>query len=239
MALSSHGEFKTMADSTADTTADTTYAAKTGNYFENTRPEMQVHIPASARRMLEVGCGNAAFAASVKSSRPMHVTAIEGYAPAAEAAQPRVDRLLSMPLEEALPLLAGEQFDCIVMNDVLEHLVDPWAALTQLRPLLSPGGVVVASIPNIRYFHVFKEYLLEGQWKYQRDGVMDRTHLRFFTRKSMVDLFQDSGYTMQSIAGINGMAEFPFKFAVLNWLMGGSLDDARFIQFACVARAKA
>jgi 2-polyprenyl-3-methyl-5-hydroxy-6-metoxy-1,4-benzoquinol methylase len=150
-----------------------------------------------------------------------------------------VDRLLAMPLEEALPLLADERFDCIVMNDVLEHLVDPWAALRQLRPLLSPAGVVIASIPNVRYFTVFKEYLLEGQWKYQRDGVMDRTHLRFFTRKSMVDLFQDSGYAMQSIVGINGMAEFPFKFALLNWLMRNALDDARFIQFACVAKAKA
>ncbi len=225
------GESKTMAD--------TTYAAKTDNYFENTRPEMQTYIPASAKRMLEVGCGNAAFAASVKRARPMHVTAIEGYAPAAEAAQPRVDRLLAMPLEEALPLLAGEQFDCIVMNDVLEHLIDPWAALKQLRPLLSPSGVVVASIPNIRYFEVFKQYFLEGQWKYQRDGVMDRTHLRFFTRKSMVDLFEDSGYTMQSIVGINGMSGFPFKFAVLNWLMRNALDDARFIQFACVAKARA
>jgi 2-polyprenyl-3-methyl-5-hydroxy-6-metoxy-1,4-benzoquinol methylase len=219
--------------------ADTTYAAKTDNYFENTRPEMQLYIPASAQRMLEVGCGNAGFAASVKRSRPIHVTAVEGYAPAAEAAQSRVDRLLAMPLEEALPLLADERFDCIVMNDVLEHLVDPWAALRQLRPLLSPAGVVIASIPNVRYFTVFKEYLLEGQWKYQRDGVMDRTHLRFFTRKSMVDLFQDSGYAMQSIVGINGMAEFPFKFALLNWLMRNALDDARFIQFACVAKAKA
>jgi 2-polyprenyl-3-methyl-5-hydroxy-6-metoxy-1,4-benzoquinol methylase len=218
--------------------ADTTYAAKTDNYFDNTRPEMQRYIPASAQRMLEVGCGNAGFAASVKRSRPIHVTAVEGYAPAAEAAQSRVDRLLAMPLEEALPLLADERFDCIVMNDVLEHLVDPWAALRQLRPLLSPAGVVIASIPNVRYFTVFKEYLLEGQWKYQRDGVMDRTHLRFFTRKSMVDLFQDSGYVMQSIVGINGMAEFPFKFALLNWLMRNALDDARFIQFACVAKAR-
>jgi 2-polyprenyl-3-methyl-5-hydroxy-6-metoxy-1,4-benzoquinol methylase len=218
--------------------ADTSYAAKTDNYFEDARPEMQLYIPASARRMLEVGCGNAAFAASVKRSRPMHVTAVEGYAPAAGAAQSRVDRLLSMPLEEALPVLADERFDCIVMNDVLEHLIDPWAALRQLRPLLTPAGVVVASIPNVRYFTVFKEYLLDGQWKYQRDGVMDRTHLRFFTRKSMVDLFQDSGYAMQSIVGINGMAGFPFKFAVLNWLLRNALDDARFTQFACVAKAR-
>jgi 2-polyprenyl-3-methyl-5-hydroxy-6-metoxy-1,4-benzoquinol methylase len=219
--------------------ADTTYTAKADHYFESSRPEMQPFIPASARRMLEVGCGNAGFAASLTHARPIHVTAIEGYAPAAEVAQPRVDRLLAMPLDEALPLLAGEQFDCIVMNDVLEHLVDPWAALKQLRPLLSPSGVVVASIPNIRYFDVFKEYFLEGQWRYQRDGVMDRTHLRFFTRKSMVDLFEDSGYTMQSLVGINGLSGFPFKFAVLNWLMRNALDDARFIQFACVAKARA
>jgi 2-polyprenyl-3-methyl-5-hydroxy-6-metoxy-1,4-benzoquinol methylase len=217
---------------------DTTYAAKIESYFENTRSDMLPFIPAAAKRMLEVGCGNAAFAANVKRSRPMHVTAIEGYAPAAEAAAPRVDRLLAMPLETAVPELAGEQFDCIVMNDVLEHLVDPWAALAQLRPLLSPSGVVVASIPNVRYFPVFQEYLFEGQWKYQRDGVMDRTHLRFFTRKSMVDLFQDSGYTMQSIVGINPVAKLPFKFKLLNLLMGNALDDSRFIQFACVAKAK-
>jgi hypothetical protein len=66
---------------------------------------------------------------------------------------------------------------------------------------------------------------------------MDQTHLRFFTRQSMLDLFQDCGYSMQSIVGINGMGEFPWKFALLNRLMRNALDDCRFIQFACVAKA--
>lgn len=212
---------------------DATYTAKSEAYFEGSRGEMTPFIPDTCVRMLEIGCGNAAFAKHLKSQRDIHVTAIESHPAAAVVAKQRVDRLLQHTLDEGLTLLAGEEFDCIVMNDVIEHLVDPWKALERLHQHLSSHGRLVASIPNVRYAPVLKEYLQEAQWRYRSDGVMDRTHLRFFTKRSMKDLFESTGYRTETIIGINGM-NLPWKLNLLNKLTNNSLDDARFRQFACV-----
>lgn len=214
--------------------SDAGYNSKSSQYYTSARPEMLQFVPADTKTVLEVGCGGADFAALLKAERGVNVTAIEAYPAAAEVARSRVDRLLAGSLEDSLRELAGERFDCIVMNDVLEHLVDPWAALRGLAGVLAPSGSFVASIPNVRYMPVFKEYLLEGQWRYRSDGVMDETHLRFFSASSMRDLFSSSGYRVVRHEGINP-TKFPWKFALLNRLMGGSLADTRFKQFACVA----
>jgi 2-polyprenyl-3-methyl-5-hydroxy-6-metoxy-1,4-benzoquinol methylase len=214
--------------------SDTTYSYKEENYFEQQRREMLPYIPLNAKRVLEVGCGNGSFAAHLKSQRSVQVVAIEAHPAAAEKARRRVDRLIQATIEEALPKLAGEQFDCVVFNDVLEHLVDPWAALSQTKPLLSEHGRVVASIPNVRYFPVLKDLVLKGHWEYQQQGVLDRTHLRFFTAHSMRQLFTHTGFDIQTLEGINGIP-FPWKLGVLNALSGQALKDTRFPQFACVA----
>lgn len=215
---------------------DASYSTKVEHYFSSERREMLPYIPEATRRLLEVGCGNAAFAAHLKSLRKVEVTAIEGYGPAVEVARNRVDRLIAKGAEEAIPLLAGEQFDCIVLNDVLEHLVDPWETLKQLRPLLAASGALVASIPNVRYMPVFKEYVMEGKWEYRQHGVMDRTHLRFFTQSSIVAMFESCGFTVNRLVGINSLASFPWKFALMNFLSRGAFDDAKHQQFACVCR---
>ena len=131
--------------------------------------------------------------------------------------------------------LRGQRFDCIVCNDVLEHLVDPWDTLKRLHPLIAPGGVMVASLPNMRFMPVLKDFVLKGEWRYVDQGVMDRTHLRFFTRKSMRALFEESGYQLTQIQGINAI-RFPWKFGLFNKLVFGAFADAQFQQYACVVR---
>lgn len=113
--------------------------------------------------------------------------------------------------------------------------MDPWVTLASVKPLLAKAGVVVASLPNMRYMPVFKELVLQGSWRYRQDGVMDKTHLRFFTKSSIVALFSDSGYVVDAIAGINGI-EFPWKFGLLNALLNQRLADTQYQQYACVAR---
>lgn len=214
--------------------SDATYETKEVNYFEDRREEMHPFIPPRASRMLEVGCGNGAFAAHLKKSRAIHITAIEAHPPAAEVAKSRLDRVVCASIESGLSEIAGEHFDCILLNDVLEHLVDPWRALRLLREFLAADGVVVASIPNVRYLPVLKEYLFQAQWKYREYGVLDRTHLRFFSRKSMYELFSSSGYEVDRIEGINPLV-FSWKISFINRLLAGGLEDTRFKQFACVA----
>jgi 2-polyprenyl-3-methyl-5-hydroxy-6-metoxy-1,4-benzoquinol methylase len=110
------------------------------------------------------------------------------------------------PYPEALGELHA-YFDCIVFNDVLEHMPDPWEVLRMTRHLLSPIGTVVASIPNVRYLPVSVRLLLNGDFSYADVGVMDRTHLRFFTMRTMHELFEASGYAVVAMRGINPWRE--------------------------------
>jgi len=210
------------------------YETKTDEYFSLQRREMVQFVPQSARQVLEVGCGKGHFAAGLKKERAIHVTAIEPFPQAHAEARMRVDRLIPLQVEEAFCELEDASFDCVIYNDVLEHLVDPWKVLSETRRLLRPGGVVVASLPNIRYYPVLKDLVFQGNWQYQADGVLDRTHLRFFTKNSLRQLFEMSGYRLREIEGINGNG-FQWKLRLLNRLTFGALDDTQHVQFACVA----
>ncbi len=91
--------------------------------------------------------------------------------------------------------LGGEEFDAVVLADVLEHLQDPGALLRKVRDLLTPGAVVVASIPNVAHGSL-RLALLGGEFRYRDLGLLDETHLRFFTRASIQDLFEEAGYVV-------------------------------------------
>ena len=208
------------------------------SYFSDPRPEMIPYIDASAKRVLDVGCGAGNFGEQLKNrSNNLEVWGIEPVKVAAKAAESRLTKVLSESVEEALPKLPDHAFDFIVFNDVLEHLVDPWALLRMLTVKLTAGGGVVASIPNIRHYPVLKQILQEADFRYAEYGVLDRTHLRFFTKKSIERLFEDSGYKVQRIDGIRGSA-FPWKIGVLNFFCRGAFDDSRFERFAILARPR-
>src|SRR5262249_40065500 len=94
---------------------------------------------------------------------------------------------------------AGEEFDCIVFADILEHLVDPWGTLASYCRFLSPEGVVVASIPNVRNIALLYDVMVRGRWQYADSGYLDRTHLRFFTGAEISELFAGAGLALQRI----------------------------------------
>jgi hypothetical protein len=89
----------------------------------------------------------------------------------------------------------ANSFDALVLGDVLEHLQDPWRVLRQLREHIEPDGVCVACIPNVGHWSLVAE-LLRGQWSYAEHGLLDRTHLRFFTLDSAIALFEKAGWTV-------------------------------------------
>lgn len=210
----------------------TAYEAKPDAYFASGRREMLPFIPQDVKHLLEVGCGEGEFAANLKAERQVHVTGIEPFAAAARLARTRLDRVLELDVNAGIVELQGQQFDCIVCNDVLEHLTDPWDTLKRLRPLVGTGGMLVASLPNMRFMPVLKDFVINREWRYGDFGVMDRTHLRFFTQKSMKALFEESGYQVIRTQGINAI-QFPWKFGLLNMLTRGALADAQFQQYAC------
>ena len=118
---------------------------------------------------------------------------------AGDAAKGRLDEVhignveqLDLPIEPA-------SLDVVLCLDVLEHLIDPWSTITRLATLLKPGGVLIASVPNVRHFRVVLPLLFRGQWKYADFGLMDRTHLRFFTRGSAIELLEAAGLRVDAV----------------------------------------
>ena len=130
----------------------------------------------------------------------------------------------------------GVAFDLIVFNDILEHIVDPWACLKLVKDMILPEGRVLASIPNMRFWPILSDLVFQGNWRYRDAGVMDKTHLRFFTKKSIENLFLDCGYSGVTICGINKTWRKSLRWRAINTLSLGRFNDCLFPQFAVVAR---
>jgi 2-polyprenyl-3-methyl-5-hydroxy-6-metoxy-1,4-benzoquinol methylase len=167
------------------------------SYYSYERPELVAEVPQGTQRLLDIGCGEGAMSAAIRRDRGVReIWGVEIVEDVAEKARknPAIDRFLAGNIEELVHDLPESYFDCIVAGDVLEHLVDPWATLAELRKRLKPGGRIISSIPNIRNFSFLAQLVFGGRFRYKESGVMDRTHLRFFARKDMVDLFAGAGF---------------------------------------------
>ena len=112
--------------------------------------------------------------------------------------------------------------------------MDPYSLVNTIKSKLAPGGVIVASLPNVRCFEVLFFLLFFKRWDYQEYGVLDRTHLRFFTYKNIQELFIMSDYEISHIKGINPTNSILYK--MVNIMTLGFMWDSRYPQFACVAR---
>jgi SAM-dependent methyltransferase len=170
------------------------------DYYNRINPDLLRLIPPDAAVVLEAGCGAGALAEAYRRINP-HVCyiGIERHVEAATFARSsgRIDRVIVGDLEvvepEALGLAEDQpSVDCLVFGDVLEHLVDPWMTLARLSRLVRKGGQILACIPNVQHYSVIVS-LLRGQWDYQDEGLLDRTHLRFFTYSGIQDLFAKAG----------------------------------------------
>ena len=206
----------------------------TTEYYSNKREEILRLIPSGAHLILDAGCWDGTFAALVKKERGAEVWGIEINGKAAGSARGKLDKVIEGDMAEAVKGLPDAKFDCIVFNDSLEHLADPYSVLGEAKKKLAPGGAVVCSVPNMRYFPVFCGLVFKKEWNYTDTGVLDRTHLRFFTEKSIAGTFKELGYEVIKMEGINGITTW--KFNILNALLLGSIKDTRYMQFACVAR---
>ncbi|UFS72426.1 glycosyltransferase [Geomonas sp. RF6] len=167
-------------------------------YFSRTRPEVQELVSRKARTVLDVGCAAGGLGAALKKRQDAEIWGIEPAAEASAQAAVVLDRVFASPVEEVVAQLPERYFDAIVCADVLEHLADPGTILTALEGKIAPGGELVASVPNVRHWSVVRG-LLEGDWSYQDAGILDRGHLRFFTRKSALALLEGAGFTVTDL----------------------------------------
>ncbi len=165
-------------------------------YYEYVNPELLRQLPRDARLVVEIGCGAAALAREYRRVNPScRYVGIERVPEAAAVAAGRLDEVIVADAEQLadadVPFAPGT-VDVLVYGDVLEHLVDPWALLRRHAAWLAPGALVLACIPNVGHWSILVQ-LLHGQWPYQDWGLLDRTHLRFFTLESIQQMFVQAG----------------------------------------------
>lgn len=169
---------------------------KPNGYYDQARPEVLALVPLTAKRILDVGCGAGALGAALKARQECYVVGIEHNGNAAEASRDVLDYVLCAPAETAyLPQdIIGGRFNCIVFADILEHLAEPGDLLAYARQYwLEENGVVVLSVPNTRHWSIL-EGLVNGDFNYTDAGLLDRTHLRFFTRRELQKLLWRAGF---------------------------------------------
>lgn len=149
-------------------------------------------------RVLEIGCACGATLREIKMHNPTaRLYGVELNEHAAAIAAPFAE-ILPMNVEKLDPADIAERFDYIIMGDVIEHLLDPWAALANMRELLVPDGGLIASIPNVAHISNLAD-LLRGRWTYEDMGLLDRTHFRFFTKHEIIQMFTDAQFSIAEI----------------------------------------
>ena len=162
------------------------YAAKSGDYFAHARTEIQPMLPKNCNRVLEVGCGSGATLGWLRQNhQAVHTVGVEIAETAAETARSFADEVHCIDFERHDLPGSPQKFDLILCLDVLEHMVDPWTVVGRLATqYLEVGGTLLVSLPNVRHYSVVLPLLFGGRWEYEDAGLLDRTHLRFFTKAS-------------------------------------------------------
>jgi SAM-dependent methyltransferase len=218
------------------------YAAKKEDYFEIPRQEMLHYVPATSKTILDVGCGKGAFGLLLNKRSQCEVWGVEPDSRSIPAAQANLHKAIHGLFSPELALPAN-YFDAIIFNDVLEHMFDPLSALQYASTLLTARGVIVASIPNIGHFPIIWKLVTRGEWDYKDKGILDKTHLRFFTRDNITKMFTKAGFKLRSIEGINPyVCMEPEDRQIWNrcyrwakFIPSKGIKDMRYLQFAVVA----
>jgi len=162
------------------------YSDKSGDYFAHARKEIEPLLPQNCGRVLEIGCGSGATLGWLRQDHQAgHTVGVEIAVAAADQARSFVDEVFCLDFERHDLPGDTQRFDLILCLDVLEHMVDPWAVVDRLAARhLESGGTLIVSLPNVRHYSVVLPLLFGGRWDYEDAGLLDRTHLRFFTKAS-------------------------------------------------------
>ncbi|WP_081857822.1 glycosyltransferase [Thiomonas sp. FB-Cd] len=220
-----------------------------GQYHDHPRPEvfeLRKHIP---RLVLDVGCATGATGALIKTLCPdCRVIGVELNENAAEIARSRVDLVIDRPVEQidlASYGISAHSIDTVILADVLEHMYDPWNFMLKLRAWITPDAQILVSVPNIKNLALIND-LASGLFPYAREGLLDVTHIRFFTRMEITKLLKETGFVaerwgrtadgrLQNWAPQAGADRVETEKIILKNLSPQDLDDLRTLQFLILA----
>ncbi len=170
------------------------------DYFNTVRKDITLLLPDKIDKAIEIGCGSGNTLQWLKKERGCRwACGVELSPNAATKAKDKLELLIEGDIEKIGLPLEKESFDLLLCLDVLEHLIDPWSVLKKLSFYVKRNGVVIVSIPNVRDVNVLGPLIIRGQWNYRDQGVLDSTHLRFFTKKTAINLVEQSGFKVDKV----------------------------------------
>ena len=182
---------------------DINYETKPTSYFNGARVDFVNLLPHNpTAKILEIGCGfGVTGALALSEQRCGEYIGIEISDKAAAEAEKMLSKVIKGNVETLNLQFPDAHFDAAILSEVLEHLVDPWKLILRLAPLIRGGGLIMASSPNISHYRVIS-MLLRGKWNLANSGVMDRTHLRWFTPDSFEQMFEAAGFQIISLGQV-------------------------------------
>lgn len=189
------------------------YSLKDESYFSGARADYVNEMTNDVTtKVLEIGCGNGATGALARAQgKCLEYVGVEVFEPMAERAAKVLDKVHFGNIETISLPYPAEYFDTLVMSEVLEHLLKPNAVIAKVCKLLKPGGMVFASSPNIAHWRVIAE-LVKGRFEYENQGIMDESHVHWFTPASFEAMFNQNGISTRSLGTI-GKAGSAYRLA--------------------------
>lgn len=212
------------------------YAIKPASYFSNARADFVDRLPRDASaQILEVGCGSGATGALALSEGCCgRYVGVELFENAAAEAREVLSEVVTGNVETLEFHWQPASFDAIIFSEVLEHLVEPGEVLKKLARFVRPGGMLLASSPNISHWRVVRE-LIMGRFQLADQGVFDRTHLRWFTPNSFATMAEAAGFDVEELGPVTA---FSPRTELLSRLTGGRFDHLFMTQIAMIARKR-
>lgn len=167
---------------------------KESEYYTRGKAWMMPHIAAGPNAVLDLGCASGRLGKNLlDAGKAKELIGVEIFAPAAKEAATIYQQVFVGDVE-VMEFDYSNHFDYVICGDILEHLKDPYRMTRRIFDWLKPGGCLLACVPNIRNYRVLRRLVFQGKWEYEDSGILDRTHLRFFTRASCRQMLVDAGF---------------------------------------------
>jgi 2-polyprenyl-3-methyl-5-hydroxy-6-metoxy-1,4-benzoquinol methylase len=181
-------------------------------YYNREKTRIISYFPEGRHVILDLGCATGRLGINLKKENSAtEVVGVEIFGPAAEEAAKHYNKVYSVDIESA-ELPYQNYFDFVVCGDILEHLKDPWEMARKIHGWLKNGGKLIVSIPNIRYWRIIRDLVFLGKWEYVDSGILDQTHLRFFTKREFVFLLEKANFKInRQDMVVNGLKQNIFN----------------------------
>ncbi|MBV5272916.1 MAG: class I SAM-dependent methyltransferase [Lamprocystis purpurea] len=214
--------------------------AQQDHYYNNVRRDLIALISGRGLVVLEIGSAEGATLAALKQlGIAQHATGVDIRSLPGQGQHHRhIDELIIGDIEQVAPTLPEYRYDLIICGDILEHLIDPWSTLGHLSRCLKPDGSIIASIPNICYIGALKKIVINRDFRYEDQGIFDRTHLRFFCKRNIITLFKQAGFKIVAInSTVDGRNRSKWLFNTLTFGLFYEYLVKQFFVTAVLSRA--